>query len=144
MMMHVCILLWDNGKCILKTQFFLPLLPARFLLGIPTDDDQPKPGNTPDNKPASLPDNHPSLPETPGRGRGRIRDPDPGHGPGHGRPRRGRTPEGEARRYRGPEEDEEEEEEEEELEDRLHRLLKKWESDISRLREDLRRELLNL
>ncbi|QHB18520.1 E4 protein [Bos taurus papillomavirus 15] len=142
MMMHDCIQLWDNGKCILKTKFFLPLLPARFLLGLPTDDDQPKPGSTPlDSKPASLPENHPShIPETPGRGRGRTRDPDPGHG----RPRRGRTPEGEARNYRGPGEDEEEEEEEETLENRLRRLLDKWERDIGHLRENLRLALLSL
>ncbi|QYI89539.1 E4 early protein [Bos taurus papillomavirus 35] len=143
MTMHDCIPIWDDGKCILKTKFFLPLSPARFLLGLPTDDDQPKPGSTPlDSNPASLPDNQPThIPETPGRGRGRTRDPDLGLGPG--RPRRGRTPEGEGRRYRGPGEDEDEEENQN-LEDQLRRLLDKWNRDIARLRENLHHELLSL
>ncbi|BBQ05073.1 E4 protein [Bos taurus papillomavirus 29] len=155
MRMHHVILCWDNGKCILKTKFFLLLLPARFLVG-PDDGTGPKPGATPlDQRQPSLPGPDPPhrIPETPGdgaRGRSRLRDPDHDHGRDRDR-RRGRTPDGERRYPRRPGDPPVEDEEEEEeagnnipLEDRLHRLLEKWERDLEGLREKLRADLLSL
>ncbi|BAJ12076.1 E4 protein [Bos taurus papillomavirus 11] len=141
--MHHCILTQDNGKCILKTKFFLPLLPVRFLLG-PPGDDGPKPGTTPNPEEGNLP----NLPETPGDGRSRSRHRD--LGPDRDRPRRNRTPEEERRGYRGNnrgdplEEDEGSPQNNVSLEDRLRQLLDKWEDDIGRLRQNLRLALLAL
>ncbi|APR72337.1 E4 [Bos taurus papillomavirus 23] len=152
-MMQNCILKWDYGKCVIKTPFFLPLLPARFLLGPPEDGTGPKPGAAPpDTRPPSTPDHNPPnrIPETPGgdRGRPRHREPDHGHDRDRDR-RRGRTPENERRNYRPgglPEEDEEEEEPDnnETVEDRLRRLLGQWEHDLERLREKLKADLYSL
>ncbi|CAF05689.1 E4 protein [Bos taurus papillomavirus 6] len=160
-------LCWDNGKCILKTTFFLLLLPVRFLVG-PDGGNGPKPGATPlDTKPPSHPedDTPPRRTRTPadgGRGRSRSRGPDRGRDHGRGR-HRGRTPDNERRRTPEPtnppvdkedeEETEEEVEEEEEegyeyekipLEDSLRKLLDAWETDLQKLRNKLHDDLLSL
>ncbi|QYI89506.1 E4 early protein [Bos taurus papillomavirus 30] len=148
-MMQLCILKWDSGKCMLKTKFFLLLLPVRFLVGL-DDGTGPKAGaSPPDTRPASLPDPDPPhrIPETPGagdRGRSRHRDPDHDHDRDRDR-RRGRHDNRHYHRPGGhPEEDTEEDLDNEALEDRLRRLLTKWESDLERLREQLKADLLSL
>ncbi|AVX45659.1 E4 protein [Bos taurus papillomavirus 26] len=135
-MMQDCTLVLDNGKCNLKTKFFLPLSPAHFLLGPPEDVD-PKPGTTPN------PDRLPNLPETPGDGRGRNRHRD--LGPDRDR-RRPRTPDDERRGHRDDprETDERTPKNNVSLEDSLRQLLEKWEKDLEHLREGLRLALLDL
>ncbi|ACA61503.1 E4 protein [Bovine papillomavirus BAA5-Japan] len=149
-------LAWDNGMCILKTKFFLLLLPVLFLTGPPPEETPgPKPGKTPDLLQPPTEEGR-RIPDTPGegdRGRPRPRYPDlvrdRDRGLGRGRGPRDRTP---ASYNRGgnslPREIGEEEEEEEEvgenLETGLRRLLDKWEQDLERLRDGLRHALLTL